>query len=111
MADFSGLSGRVSIYTSSDDYSGEYMTNPTVPDYLTNVISAPVTIGEHVIIGASAVVLPGVNIGRGSAISALALVNRDVSEGVIAGGIPCRVIKKRGGRIFDLQDQFKSSDS
>lgn len=35
--DFANLSSRVSIYSSSDDYSGEYMTNPTIPSHLTNV--------------------------------------------------------------------------
>src|SRR5690606_36779155 len=29
LADFSGLSQRVSIYSASDDYSGRHMTNPT----------------------------------------------------------------------------------
>src|SRR5690554_6180070 len=31
MDDFSGLSSRVFIYSSSDDYSGTALTNPTVP--------------------------------------------------------------------------------
>ena len=38
LKDFSGLSSRVSIYSSNDDYSGEYMTNPTVPERYTNVL-------------------------------------------------------------------------
>src|SRR5262245_8011584 len=32
LEDFSGLSSRVAIYSSSDDYSGSSLTNPTVPD-------------------------------------------------------------------------------
>jgi galactoside O-acetyltransferase len=95
MKDFSGLSGRVSIYSSSDDYSGDSLTNPTVPAELANVRSAPVTLGRHVIVGAGTVILPGVEIGDGSAISALALVKKDIPKEVIAGGNPCRVIKPR----------------
>jgi len=37
MDDFLGLSSRVSIYSSSDDYSGKFMTNPMVASEFTNV--------------------------------------------------------------------------
>lgn len=108
MNDFSGLSGRVSIYSSSDDYSGEFMTNPTVPDELSNVISKPVELGKHVIVGAGTVILTGVSIGDGSAISALALVNRTISKGVIAGGTPCRTIKPRKTGMLELEKNINS---
>ncbi|MFT4771999.1 MAG: acetyltransferase-like isoleucine patch superfamily enzyme [Cryomorphaceae bacterium] len=108
MKDFSGLSGRVSIYSSSDDYSGEFMTNPTVPEEYSNVISKPVQLGKHVIVGAGTVILPGVSIGDGSAISALALVNRDIPAGVISGGTPCRTIKPRKTGFLDLGKELNS---
>ena len=31
LGDFANISSRVSIYSSSDDYSGASMTNPTIP--------------------------------------------------------------------------------
>ena len=42
ISDFCGVSGRVSIYSSSDDYSGNAMSNPMVPDIYTNVQNSPV---------------------------------------------------------------------
>jgi carbonic anhydrase/acetyltransferase-like protein (isoleucine patch superfamily) len=33
---YSGLSSRVTIYSISDDYSGEFMTNPTIPSNFRN---------------------------------------------------------------------------
>ncbi|HKK39353.1 MAG TPA: acyltransferase, partial [Cryomorphaceae bacterium] len=108
MKDFSGLSGRVSIYSSSDDYSGEYLTNPTVPEEYGNVISKPVLLGKHVIVGAGTVILPCVSIGDGSAISALALVNRDIPKSVIAGGTPCRTIKPRKTDLLELEKRINS---
>ena len=39
LSDFCNISSRVSIYSSSDDYTGEYMTNPMMPKILTNVTS------------------------------------------------------------------------
>ncbi|MGN0666301.1 MAG: acyltransferase [Huintestinicola sp.] len=64
--DFANLSSRVSVYSVSDDYSGETMTNPTIPEKYKNVQSAPIYIGRHAIIGSNAVILPGVIIAEGS---------------------------------------------
>ena len=52
-----------------------------------------VIIGKNVTIGANVTVLPGVRIGDNSVISAHSLVNRDIPEGVLAGGVPAKVIK------------------
>ena len=46
LQDFSGLSGRVSIYSSNDDYSGNYMAHPTVPETYRRVVDGDVT-GFH----------------------------------------------------------------
>jgi acetyltransferase-like isoleucine patch superfamily enzyme len=102
MEDFSGLSGRVSIYTSSDDYSGRTMTNPTVPAEFKDVKNAQVRIGRHAIIGAGAVLLPGASIGEGSAVGALCLVSKPLSEWKIFAGNPLRLIGKRQRDLLDL---------
>ena len=54
----------------------------------------PVTIGDHVWIGGSVTILPGVTIGAKSVIGAGSVVTKDVPEGVVAVGNPCKVIKK-----------------
>lgn len=54
---------------------------------------APITIGDHVWIGGSVVILPGVTIGEGAVIGAGSVVSRDVPPGVLAAGNPCRVIR------------------
>ena len=51
MNDYSGLSSRVSVYSSSDNYDGEYMTNPCLPKNVVNTIHKDVVIGKHVVIG------------------------------------------------------------
>ena len=50
LADFSGISSRVSIYSSSDDYSGEFMPHPTIPDEFRNVDNRPVYLDKHTIV-------------------------------------------------------------
>lgn len=54
----------------------------------------PITIGDNVWIGAGVTVLPGVTIGNNTVIGAGSVVNRDVPDGVVAAGNPCRVIRR-----------------
>ncbi len=103
LGDYSGLSARVSIFSSSDDYSGEAMTNPTVPAALRKVRSGRVLIGRHVVVGAGAVILPGVSIGDSAAIGALTLVARNVMNSTISLGVPARRVGMRAGGHLALE--------
>lgn len=53
----------------------------------------PVTIGEDVWIGGSAVICPGVTIGDRAVIGAGSVVTKDIPADVFAAGNPCRVIR------------------
>jgi putative colanic acid biosynthesis acetyltransferase WcaF len=59
------------------------------------LVTAKITIGEDVFVGARAFVLPGVTIGPRSIIGACSVVTRDVPENVIAAGNPCKVLSSR----------------
>ena len=59
-----------------------------------NSITAPVSIGNHVWIGAEAIILKGVTIGDGAVIGAGSVVTRDVESCAIVVGNPARVIKR-----------------
>jgi len=109
IGNFSGLSSRVSIYSSNDDYSGAAMTNPTVPHQFTNVYHADVHLGKHVIIGSGAVVLPGVTLGDGVAIGALSLVRKDCEPFTIYAGSPLKRIKSRDRKLLKIEEQFFSN--
>jgi galactoside O-acetyltransferase len=106
---FAGISSRVSIYSSNDDYSGAHMTNPTVDEQFTGVNHQPVFIGRHAIIGAGSIVLPGVTIGEGVAIGALSLVNRDCKAFGIYIGVPARQKGERKRDLLVLEQQFMAS--
>lgn len=116
LSDFSGLSSRVAVYSSSDDYSGQYMTNPTVPEKYKNVICEDVFMGRHVIVGSGAVILPGVRLEDGAAIGALSLVNKNCTAFGIYSGNPARKINDRKRDLLELEklllaDNEKSSDN
>ena len=57
-------------------------------------IAWPITVGNNVWIGSGVTVLPGVTIGDNSIIGAGSVVNKDIPEGVIAVGNPCKVLRK-----------------
>ena len=67
---------------------------------------APITLGENVWLGANVTVCGGVTIGDGSVIGAGSVVTRDVPSGVVAAGVPCRVI-----RPIDERDRVEPFDS
>ena len=104
--DFANLSGRVSIYSVSDDYSGETMTNPTIPDKFKNVKSASVIIGKHVIIGASSVILPGVVIAEGGAFGSFSFINKSTESWKIYAGIPIKEIKDRSKNLLNFEIKY-----
>lgn len=60
-------------------------------------IALPITVGNSVWIGANVTVLPGVTIGSNTVIGAGSVVNKDIPEGVIAAGNPCKVIRRIAG--------------
>lgn len=58
-------------------------------------VSNPIVLGDGVWIGANVTILGGVEIGEGAMIAAGSLVNKSIPMQVIAGGVPCRVIRER----------------
>jgi len=109
MEDFSGLSAGCRLYSASDDYSGEYMTNPTVPDEYLGIQSGAVALGRHVIVGSGTLILPGVTISEGSAVGSLSLVNRSLDPWGIYTGVPARRIKDRSRKLLELEQKYIST--
>lgn len=104
--DFSGISSKVSVYSSNDDYTGEFMSNPMVPIEYTNVTHADVNICKHVLIGSGSIILPGVTIRIGAVIGALSLVNKDCEEFFIYRGNPAKKIIERSRELLNLEKEF-----
>jgi len=76
------------------DSNGHQLSFPDVANRInTRDEPRPVVIEDDVWIGAGAIILPGVTIGRGSIISANSVVVKDVPAMVVAGGNPARIIK------------------
>lgn len=104
MEDFSGLSGGVRVYTGNEDYSGGCLTNPAVPHPYRVPSRSYVHIGKHAIVGANAVILPGVTIGEGAVVGANALITKDCEPWRVYFGSPAKAIRVRPKeRILELE--------
>ena len=58
------------------------------------VSTSPVIIGDDIWIGANAVILPGVTIGDHSVVAAGAVVTKDVPPHTLVAGVPAKIIKE-----------------
>lgn len=54
----------------------------------------PVTIGSDVWVGGGAIICPGVTIGSKTVIGAGSVVTKNIPDGVVAAGNPCRIIRE-----------------
>jgi acetyltransferase-like isoleucine patch superfamily enzyme len=68
----------------------------TIPINQQGLDRKEVVIEEDVWVASRCVIIRGVKIGKGAVIAAGAVVNRDVAPYTVVGGVPIRIIKKRG---------------
>ena len=95
MKDFSALSSYTTVYASSDDYSGNSITNPTVGEQYEKIIASNIIIEKHAIVGLHSVILPGAYLAEGVALGAMSLLTKATEPWGIYVGIPCRRVKER----------------
>lgn len=108
--DFVALSYGVKVFTQSDDYSGETMTNSTVPKKYKNELKRPIRVGRHSIIGAGSIILPGVIVGEGVSIGANSLVLESTENWSIYVGSPAKRIKGRKKDLLKLEQEYLGAE-
>jgi maltose O-acetyltransferase len=59
-------------------------------------LGQPITIGDNVWLGGGAIVCPGVTIGDDTVVGAGAVVTRDLPAGIVAFGVPAKVVREIG---------------
>ena len=107
ISDFCGCSARCTIYSATDDFSGQYMVSPMVPEEYTNVTGGKVILEKFVQLGANTIVMPNLTIGEGTSVGAMGFVNKNLEKWGIYVGIPCKKIKDRKMNIKDFSENIK----
>ncbi len=62
-----------------------------------------IEIGDNVMIGANAMIMPDVKIGNNVVVGGGSVVTRDIPDNSVAAGVPCRVI----GKFSDLEEKYR----
>lgn len=98
------LDGRASLSIGSHTAIASqvliYNSEHSIDDLNFKPIEAPVEIGDYCFVGARAIILPGVKIGKGAVVATGAVVTKDVPALSFVGGVPAKEIRKR--RIKNL---------
>jgi galactoside O-acetyltransferase len=99
--DFVNVSPRATLLSGNDDFSGQWLPGPLVPEELRRVEGGCIHLGKHSMVGAHSVVL-GVDIGEGAVVGSLSLVKEPLLPWGIYAGVPARLIRPRDRRVETL---------
>ena len=102
MEDYTGLSPRCSVFSATDDFSGDYLISPMTKKEFTNVTGGQVIIKKYSQIGASCVIFPNLTIKEGVAVGAMSLVISTLLEWGIYAGIPAKRIHDRKKGLLEF---------
>lgn len=107
IGDFSGLSPKCVIYSSIDDFSGEYLISPLTKKKHNNLIKGKVNLGSYVQLGSNTIVFPDLSIPEGVATGARTLVRESVEPWFIYIGQECRKLKPRKKDLLKLARKYE----
>lgn len=102
MKDYTGLSPRCTVFSATDDFSGDYLISPMVEQEKTNVIGGMVLIERYSQIGAGCVIFPNLKIGEGVAVGAMSLININLIQWSVYAGVPVKRIGDRRKGLLKL---------
>lgn len=88
------FSSNVSVYSLQHDYNSPFF----------EAVGGIVVIEDNAWISCNSVILPGVTVHEGAVVGAMCLVNKDVPEYTLVGGVPFKIINKRNR---DIQYKLK----
>jgi acetyltransferase-like isoleucine patch superfamily enzyme len=106
MEDFTNISSRSALYASNDDYSGNSLIGPTIPDDFRNISNKKIIMKKHSILGIGVTILPGVIIEEGTAVGTMSFLMKSTLPWKVYFGIPAKPIKSRSKDIVLLEENF-----
>jgi acetyltransferase-like isoleucine patch superfamily enzyme len=102
MEDYTGLSPRCTIFSASDDFSGNFLIGPMINSKYTNVTGGKIIIKKFGQLGSNCVVLPNIIIGEGAVVGAMSLVTNTLESWKIYAGIPAKYLRERSKKLLQF---------
>lgn len=93
--DYAGVSPRSTIFSASDDFSGDSLIGPMVPKEFQKIICGKVILEKYSQLGAGTIVLPNCTIQEGAVTGSMTLVTSSLYPWMIYKGIPAKTYKPR----------------
>jgi len=103
---FVSISSGAKLFTSTDDYSMNFLHGPMVDSEFVNTTSGPILMREASLIGSSAIVLPNVEFGEGSVLGSLSLAMINLESHWIYSGNPAKKVRKASSLYKDKINGF-----
>lgn len=110
IGNYSSISVGCKLFGSCDDFSGNYMVNPTIPKIYTNVKNGDIIIKDLIVIGSNSICMPGITIDEGVAIGCNSFINENCKEWNIYAGTPIKFLKKRSNKCKDLKTIYEKNN-
>ncbi len=102
LKDYSGISPRCTLFSASDDFSGDSVIGPLVPKEMQKIIGGKIILEKYTQLGSNTTVLPNCIIGEGSVTGAMTLVTKSLDNWGIYNGIPAKFYKNRSKNLINL---------
>lgn len=111
--DYSGISVRTTIISSTDDISGDFFGNPTIPNQWRNVTGSFIELQKYSWVGAHCLLLPGAFVAEGTAIGASSVLMKKTKPWSIYMGNPAILLRERNKGLLDLEKggDFSGNDN
>ena len=106
LEDFVTIAYGVKIFTQSDDYHGDSLTNSTIPEKYKNEKKVKVLLKKHSIVGSGSIILPGTVLGVGVSVGAMSLITKTTDPWGIYAGIPAVRIKNRSKKLVKKEKEY-----
>lgn len=107
MEDFATLSPRVTIFSASDDFGGDYLVGPQIlKEEFKHVFGGPVILKKHANIGSGCIILPNVTLEEGAAVGSMSLVTKSLPAWTISIGRPAKPLRERSKGLLKMTQQL-----
>ena len=110
IGDFVNLAAGARLVSGVDTFDGSALVGAQIPSRYRRPHRGTIDVGDHVFVGANAVVLQDVTIGEGAIVGAGAVVTADVPPWTVVLGVPARPVRERArSPILELAEELRAS--